>query len=336
MQDRKDEFRDYSDTKDSVKRTYKKMQRRQTLDFVSEMKAKYATEDGYTNKKGKKIRKRFEDAFVELDKIIDESDPDTDLPQIYHAYQTGEALRSYLNPNDQSKLRTDISVRALFTDKEWESLSPQHQKKFSGMLHELYPGITDWSWLPLIGFLHDCGKVLAAKQWGKLPQWAVVGDTFPVGAPFSKANVFSECGFFARNPDLNIDDNKKKKFGRYKRHCGLDNVDMSWGHDEYFYSVLHRTVNHLPDEALYIVRFHSFYPWHTPRDGLRGYSELANETDWQRLPLLKAFQRSDLYSKAAAMPDQETLKRYYLQLLERYVPGREPAHYNFRPAQIKW
>ena len=63
MQDRQDEFRDYSDTKDSVKKTYKKMQRRQTLDFVSDMKQKYATEDGYTNKKGKKIRKRFEDAF---------------------------------------------------------------------------------------------------------------------------------------------------------------------------------------------------------------------------------------------------------------------------------
>jgi inositol oxygenase len=111
---------------------------------------------------------------------------------------------------------------------------------------------------------------------------------------------------------------------------------MSWGHDEYFYSVLQRTVNHLPAEALYIVRFHSFYPWHTPRNGIRGYEELANKVDWLRLPLLKAFQKSDLYSKKAAMPDQEQLKNYYLELLERYVPGRETSRYNFRPAQIKW
>jgi inositol oxygenase len=336
MQDRKDEFRDYDNTSKKVKKTYKKMQRKQTLDFVKHNKKEYAGDEGYTRKNGKKIRKRFEDAFAELDKIIDESDPDTSLPQIYHAYQTGEALRLYLRHDDPRKLREDISVRKLFTDKEWMNLPIKYQQKFSVNLHQLYPDIKDWSWLPLIGFLHDSGKVLAAKKWGKLPQWAVVGDTFPVGAPFSSSNNYAECKFFKKNPDLNLKDDKIKKFGKYKRNCGLDGVHMSWGHDEYFYSVLHRTVHHLPDEALYIVRYHSFYPWHTPRNGVRGYEELANELDWLRLPLLKAFQQSDLYSKHAAMPDVEQLKKYYFKLLEQFVPGREPVHHAAKPAKILW
>ena len=37
-------------------------------------------------------------------------------------------------------------------------------------------------WFVLTGFLHDLGKVLCL--FGE-PQWAVVGDTFPVGCEFS-------------------------------------------------------------------------------------------------------------------------------------------------------
>ena len=40
---------------------------------------------------------------------------------------------------------------------------------------------------------------------------------------------------------------------------------MSYGHDEYLAMVLKRNENKLPEEAIYIVKFHSFYPWHTPR-----------------------------------------------------------------------
>ncbi len=40
----------------------------------------------------------------------------------------------------------------------------------------------------------------------------------------------------------------------YRENCGLENIMMSWGHDEYLYRVL---VNHgatLPEEALYMIR----------------------------------------------------------------------------------
>jgi inositol oxygenase len=50
-------------------------------------------------------------------------------------------------------------------------------------------------WFVLTGLIHDLGKVLCL--FGE-PQWAVVGDTFPVGCAFSDRIVYPE--FFADNP----------------------------------------------------------------------------------------------------------------------------------------
>ena len=52
-------------------------------------------------------------------------------------------------------------------------------------------------WLQLTGLIHDVGKLLAL--WGE-PQWAAVGDTFPVGCAFAKECVFPEQ--FQENPDF--------------------------------------------------------------------------------------------------------------------------------------
>ena len=87
-------------------------------------------------------------------------------------------------------------------------------------------------WFVLTGFLHDVGKVLCL--FGE-PQWAVVGDTFPVGCSFSKSIVHSE--YFSLNPDSS-NPNYNTKYGIYKENCGLDNVKMSWGHDEYLYQIV--------------------------------------------------------------------------------------------------
>ena len=51
-------------------------------------------------------------------------------------------------------------------------------------------------WLIAAGLIHDLGKVLCL--FGE-PQWAVVGDTFPVGCAFSDRAVYPE--YFALNPD---------------------------------------------------------------------------------------------------------------------------------------
>lgn len=61
----------------------------------------------------------------------------------------------------------------------------------------------------------------------------------------------------------------------YKENCGLENVLLSWGHDEYLYHMLKHNKSTLPKEALAMIRFHSFYPWHTGGD----YQHLTNEKD---------------------------------------------------------
>ena len=108
-------------------------------------------------------------------------------------------------------------------------------------------------WFVLTGFIHDLGKVLCL--YGE-PQWAVVGDTFPVGCAYSSEIVYSE--YFRANPDSQ-NPLYQDLHGIYEPHCGLENVHMSWGHDEYIY---HVTRNYLPEPAHYILRYHSFYSAH--------------------------------------------------------------------------
>src|SRR6185312_16264965 len=63
-------------------------------------------------------------------------------------------------------------------------------------------------WFILTGLIHDLGKILCL--FGE-PQWAVVGDTFPVGCAFSDRVVFPE--FFADNPDSLVEP--------YQTPCGI-------------------------------------------------------------------------------------------------------------------
>src|SRR5438477_5594041 len=97
-------------------------------------------------------------------------------------------------------------------------------------------------WMVMAGFLHDLGKVLCL--YGE-PQWAVVGDTFPVGCAWSDRIVYHE--YFAANPDRNVPE-YQTECGMYERHCGLEKVHLSWGHDEYIYQV---TRNYMPEPAQY-------------------------------------------------------------------------------------
>ncbi len=92
----------------------------------------------------------------------------------------------------------------------------------------------DQDWLHLTGLIHDLGKVMAL--FGQ-PQWSTVGDTFPVGCAFDSSNVFAES--FANNPDAR-NPAYNSLCGMYSPHIGLDQLLMSWGHDEYMYRVLVR------------------------------------------------------------------------------------------------
>lgn len=217
------------------------------------------------------------EAMEYLDNVIDDSDPDTSLTQMEHAIQTAESIR-----------------------RKWPE--------------------PEMEWLQIVGLIHDLGKLMAVTDKDRklvgLDQWAVVGDTFPVGCAFQESNIFAS--HFSVNPDT-INPLYNSTLGIYKSRCGFGSMTFSWGHDEYLYRVLKKHEGcALPKHALYVIRFHSFYPWHA--EG--GYSEFADETDQCMLKWLKEFNQFDLYSKSDEIANtRDELKKYYKNLVERYIPG---------------
>ncbi|XP_060210388.1 inositol oxygenase 4-like, partial [Lycium barbarum] len=170
-------------------------------------------------------------------------------------------------------------------------------------------------WLHLTGLIHDLGKVLLLPSFGGLPQWAVVGDTFPLGCAFDESIVLHEQ--LKENPDYH-NSAYNTKYGVYAEGCGLDNVVMSWGHDDYIYLVAKENKTTLPSAALFIIRYHSFYPLH--KSG--AYTHLMNEEDHENLKWLHIFNKYDLYSKSKVRIDVEKVKPYYMSLIEKYFPAK--------------
>jgi len=261
-----DAFRNYEDSarQDVVSETYRDNHVNQTVAFVREMHERWLP----LNHGELTIM----EAITMLDQLVDDSDPDNDLPNSVHDFQTAERIR-----------------------KQW----PDHD------------------WFHLVGLLHDIGKLMALPSFaGKhvTPQWAVVGDTFPVGCAHSDACVFPE--FFKENPDhdhpvygtLN---------GMYEPRCGISQLVMSWGHDEYMYQVLKKNECTIPEEGLNMIRFHSCYPWHDKR----AFTHFEAPEDAEMMKWVKEFNKFDLYSKGDAVPDVESLKPYYQSLLEKYNIG---------------
>jgi inositol oxygenase len=164
-------------------------------------------------------------------------------------------------------------------------------------------------WMVAAGFVHDLAKVLCL--WGE-PQWAVVGDTFPVGCAYSEHIVFPE--YFAANPDSK-NPLYQTKYGVYEPNCGLKNVHMSWGHDAYGAKVMEP---YLPEEALYMLRFHSFYAAH--RHG--AYDYLMSDHDRTMFEWVNKFNQYDLYSKGRPKPNLAEIKPYYDALFNEFFPAK--------------
>ncbi|OJT07973.1 hypothetical protein TRAPUB_1123 [Trametes pubescens] len=165
-------------------------------------------------------------------------------------------------------------------------------------------------WMQVAGLVHDLGKLL--YFFGSEGQWDVVGDTFVVGCKFSEKIIYPDT--FTNNPDSQ-DPVYSTEFGVYSPHCGLENVMLSWGHDEYMYHILKKQSS-LPVDALYMVRYHSFYPWH--REG--AYAHLTNAEDQRALEAVRAFNPYDLYSKSDEPVNVEKVKPYYQGLIAKYFP----------------
>ncbi len=194
-----------------------------------------------------------------------------------------------------------------------ESPNSHHAYQTAEMLRAKYP---DLDWLHLVGLVHDMGKMMCILDKNH-EQFATVGDTYIVGCAPRDSIVLRDVGF-ELNPDT-TDPAFNSKLGMYTENCGLDNVMMTWGHDEYMYSVLkNHPDNKIPDEGMFIIRYHSFYPLHDRDD----YQFLLSNKDRELVKWLKLFRKFDLYSKDDHVaPQIEELQGYYQQLIDKYIPG---------------
>lgn len=198
------------------------------------------------------------------------------------------------------------------SDPDLDEPQIEHLLQTAEAIRKDYP---NEDWLHLTALIHDLGKVLVHPSFGMLPQWAVVGDTFPVGCAFDESIVHHK--YFKENPD-HYNPAYNTKCGIYSEGCGLDNVLVSWGHDDYMYLVAKQNGTTLPPAALFIVRFHSFYALH--KSG--AYMHLLNDEDKENLKWLHVFNKYDLYSKSKVRIDVDEVKPYYISLINKYFPSK--------------
>lgn len=180
-------------------------------------------------------------------------------------------------------------------------------------------------WMQLVGLIHDLGKMMFVKGsdedgTSQAEQWGMVGDVFVVGCALPDSCVYPE--FNSLNPDSQHEI-YKTELGPYSASCGLDQVDLAWGHDEYLYQVLsNHAGNSIPEAGMVMIRYHSFYPWHTGGS----YSQFTNEKDAQYKEWIIDFNKYDLYTKSQKIYNLEDVKAYYQPIAEKYL-GTEPIYF---------
>ena len=238
---------------------YQEQHQTQSLEYVEAKIEKYS----YLGRMKMKMKRALE----MMDDFVDPSDPDVDLPNSVHAYQTAERIRKQ-RPLDEG--------------------------------------------LQITGLIHDLGKVLF--KFGESPH-TVVGDTFVVGCEFPESIVYYDT--LKKNPDF-YNPTLNNRLGIYQEKCGLKNLKISYGHDEYLYQVLQQNPNHKLDEKYQgIIRYHSLYPWHTGG----AYRQFMIPSDFKLLKSVLDFNQFDLYSKEDidfVLTDE--IKEYYERLLDKFFP----------------
>ncbi|XP_045219272.2 inositol oxygenase isoform X2 [Macaca fascicularis] len=242
-------FRNYTSGPllDRVFTTYKLMHTHQTVDFV---RSKHAQFGGFSYKK-----MTIMEAVDLLDGLVDESDPDVDFPNSFHAFQTAEGIRK------------------AHPDKVPNLPCPSPSQTGSSLLGSC----TTWgrSW-PCSG-----------SPSGRSSETPSLSDAVP-RLPWFSATPPSRTTLTSRILDT-----------------------------EYMYQVMKFNKFSLPPEAFYMIRFHSFYPWHTGSD----YQQLCSQQDLAMLPWVQEFNKFDLYTKCPDLPDVDKLRPYYQGLIDKYCPG---------------
>jgi len=226
-----------------------------------------------------------------------------DLKFVLHQKGKYEKLNNKLMTIHKALSLMDTFVDS--SDPDVDEPNSVHAYQTAERIRKKYPDDKEYQ---IIGLIHDLGKVLFT--FGE-PEWSITGDTFVVGCKLPESMVYYE-------KTLNHPDRNNTPLGIYEEGCGIDNVYLSFGHDEYLYQVLKQNnENHKISKKYWnIIRYHSFYPWHDCGE----YSHLMNaEKDLETLKLVKEFNEFDLYSKEDIhLEITDSIKKYYENLLNEF------------------
>ena len=117
----KEEYRVYDERNplnDRVKRTYYTMHSNQCVDFVNKKREEWLKFDH--------CEKTIMETAQMLEGLVDESDPDADFPNVYHAYQTAERIRELYPNEDWFQLTGFIhdlgKLMALYGEPQWSTV----------------------------------------------------------------------------------------------------------------------------------------------------------------------------------------------------------------------
>ena len=191
------------------------------------------------------------------------------------------------------------------SDPDVDEPNSVHAYQTAERIRKKYPEDKEYQ---IIGLIHDIGKVLFT--FGE-PEWSITGDTFVVGCKLPESMVYY-------NETKNHPDRNNTLLGIYEEGCGLENLNISFGHDEYLYQVLKQNKNNhkISEKYWNIIRYHSFYPWHDKGE----YKGLMDgEKDLETLKLVQEFNQFDLYSKEDIdLEITDEIKKYYENLLNEY------------------
>lgn len=147
-----EKFRDYESTqKECIAQLYCAQRKHQNLEYVQKMHKKWL---GFDNKSR---RMTILEAIEKLDTFVDKSDPDINLGNKYHLYQTAEGLRKAGEP-------------------DWLQLT--------GLLHDLGKVL----------FLWGCNEdgTSFEQQWGVVGDTFIVGCKIPDVAVHNEFNVLNK------------------------------------------------------------------------------------------------------------------------------------------------
>ena len=71
-----------------------------------------------------------------------------------------------------------------------------------------------------------------------------------------------------------------------------------------------------------MIRYHSFYPWHTGGS----YQNLLSKQDEEYRKWIIDFNKYDLYTKSSQIYDLEAVKGHYAPIAEKYL-GNGPIYW---------